>query len=147
MPSFNRIHLKLPSPEQFSTLNSKSHDFVWDDLWPMLWMGPRARVVGSLKNALLTDSLSLNLSTADISYNSWLTGVLTSYECMTSESSNRPIREMEIDLTQPPTHQKWYWGTIELTTYEFLFIKCNYVTLQQSYFLWLCHIATSFHKS
>ena len=42
MPSFNRIHLKLTSPEQFSTLDSKSHDFVWDDLWPMLCMGPRA---------------------------------------------------------------------------------------------------------
>ena len=42
MPSFGKIHPKLTSPEQFSTLDSKPHDFVLDDLWPMLRMGPRA---------------------------------------------------------------------------------------------------------
>ena len=32
MQSFDKFHLKLTSPEQFSTLDAKSHDFVWEDL-------------------------------------------------------------------------------------------------------------------
>ena len=36
-----KIHPKLTPPEQFSTLNTKSHDFEWDDPLP-LSQGSRA---------------------------------------------------------------------------------------------------------
>ena len=32
VPSFDKIYQQLTSPEQFSTLDSKSHDFECDDL-------------------------------------------------------------------------------------------------------------------
>ena len=42
MPSFNKIHPKLTSPEQFSTSSIKSHNFELDDPWSVLRMGLRA---------------------------------------------------------------------------------------------------------
>ena len=46
----NKLDLMIHRPckfHQFSTLESKSHDFECDDLWPMLCMGPRARSRGA----------------------------------------------------------------------------------------------------
>ena len=33
--NFDKIHPKLTSPEEFPSLNSKFHDFVWDNTWPL----------------------------------------------------------------------------------------------------------------
>ena len=42
MPSFDKIHPKVTSPEQFSCFYTRSYDFVWDDWWPILFMDLRA---------------------------------------------------------------------------------------------------------
>ena len=42
MPSLDKIHPELTSPEQFSFLDTKSYDFEYVHPWPILCMGFRA---------------------------------------------------------------------------------------------------------
>ena len=57
----------MTCPEQFSTLNSKSHDFIWEDQWP-LFQRSRARSYTPVYTFLSVSSLKLSMSTISMNF-------------------------------------------------------------------------------